>query len=302
MKRITSKYLIVLGILTLVILGSQLLMQKTIKDSKSDSRIINISGRQRMLSQKLTKAALKLQNSRSERDFRLAQIELKEAYTLWTQSHHDLQFGSKEISVSEMNSSNELTLLFKEVEPHFQTMKEAVSILIGVKPADLQSPEKEHVIDQSIAEITSTENSFLQLMNQITFQYDRQSSAKIEKLSSTEYYLLCFTFVLILLEFFFIFRPILSDSKNKELVISELSVLRSEEKVFSSEQIKQANQRIRELRKLALDLKTELTEKHKEYTFKTTDQMMENLKLKAALEEAHSSAKHSKSFTASSIR
>ncbi|VXD13990.1 type IV pili methyl-accepting chemotaxis transducer N-terminal domain-containing protein [Marinoscillum sp. 108] len=296
MKKYTSKYLSVLGILTLVILGSQILMQQTISGSESDSRIINISGRQRMLSQKITKASLKLKAAENEREFSVAKTELREAYELWVQSHHDLQFGSKEINIIEMNGNEDLTILFKDIEPHFQTIKEASGILIGMRYEDMSNPDKFSIIRQSITEITATEATFLNLMNQITFQYDKQAHAKITKLSTTEYYLLGCTLILILLEIFFIFRPILMDAKRKESLISELSILRADEQSFSSEQIGLANRRIKELRKVALQLKEELTEKHKAYTLKTTDQMMENLRLKAALEEYQATSKKTSSF------
>ncbi|REE05623.1 type IV pili methyl-accepting chemotaxis transducer N-terminal domain-containing protein [Marinoscillum furvescens] len=284
MKKFTSKYLLVLGVLTLVILGSQLLMQKTIKDSKSDARIINISGRQRMLSQKITKASLKLQTAEDKQAFDLAKSELQAAYKLWTTSHADLQFGSSEIDVSEMNKDQALQALFQQIDPFYTAIKQASEELISMSFETANSSRKNQATD-AIAAIKSNEGEFLTLMNKITFQYDKQASAKIEMLSTVEYYLLGTTLLVILMEILFIFRPMFVDSKQKESIISKLSVLRNDEQNYSSTQIKQANSRIKELKKLAIQLKEEVIEKDKSYTLKTTSQMMENLKLKGRIEE-----------------
>lgn len=284
MKKITSKYLIVLAILSLVILGSQMLMQQTIKNSKSDSRIINISGRQRMLSQKLTKSALKMQNAKTERVFEDGRVELKAALALWSQSHQDLQSGSTEIDVSEMNGSRVIKQLFADIDPSFNQIKAAATRLAE---SNLQQAQQRH-LDIWVDQILKYESNFLTLMNKITFEYDRLASAKVEKLSGTEYFLLGFTFLLILLEAFFIFKPMLTDSRKKEQAIEDLNLLREDERSFSASQIKQANQKIKRLRELALQLKEELSEKDKWVTIKTSDHMTQNLLLQGQLDESKS--------------
>ncbi len=181
MKKSSSRYIVALIFLTLVIMGSQILMQTTIKASKSDSRIINISGRQRMLSQKITKASLKMLKAENERTFNLAKEELSGAFTLWSQSHEDLQYGSEEIDVSEMNTSQELILLYDDIQPYFSKIKEAASFLSG-----LSYGVADNGADEAVDQISANEADFLNLMNKITFQYDRQASKKIERLAEVD--------------------------------------------------------------------------------------------------------------------
>lgn len=57
-KNLRRLYLFALLTIALTVLLSQLLMQYNLNSRLSDSRIINISGKQRMLSQKLTKEIL----------------------------------------------------------------------------------------------------------------------------------------------------------------------------------------------------------------------------------------------------
>ncbi len=285
MKTLTSKYVLVLGILTVVILISQILMQKTIGSSETDARIINISGRQRMLSQKITKAALKLSNSSSEYTFNEAKAELAAATQLWSQSHIDLRYGSDELEVLEMNNSHTLNQLFQDIEPLFKIIKTAAEALVSVDYGDLQSSGSIADIEKHVGLIINNESDFLKLMNKITFQYDHLASAKIDNLSAIEYYLMGVTFLLILLEVFFIFRPVYRNVKEKEAVIGELNELMNSEKSFASDQISQANKTIQELRKLARQLKNELEEKQNEYAHTTTNQLTKYLKISSDYQE-----------------
>lgn len=273
MKKASTKYLFILGILTLVILGSQSLMQTTISDSKSDARIINISGRQRMLSQKITKASLKLVNANELHAFETARKELEQSYNLWNQSHEDLQYGSEELDISEMNGSQELNLLYENIAPYFTAIQTAANYLVNSRFEDLSNPDVAAELKQYVAVISTNESEFLSLMNKITFQYDKQASGKVEQLAQVEYYLMGITFLLILIEAFVIFRPMYKAGKANSQTISELSELRIEEKAYASSQIEEANQRINSLKNYAFKLKAELDKKSDEFAKKLSTQL-----------------------------
>lgn len=281
MKRITSKYLIVLGILSIVILGSQILMQKTIKDSKSDSRIINISGRQRMLSQKITKSSLKIQLAKSSKDFDKAISELIVASKIWSKSHQDLKSGTSDLHVAEMNADPEIKKFFSDIEPHFIAIKKAVDYLTKLRYDQLSDEEKTFAM---VKQIAIHEPTFLSLMNKITFKYDELASAKNAKLSRWELQLMVLTFVLIFIEIFLIFRPMIVDSKIKDEKLSEINALLSDNQSFSSSQIESANGQIRKLRQLARSLKNKMAEKETEYALKITELMNKNIELTAKTE------------------
>lgn len=293
MKSFSYKYLVVLGILSLVILISQLLIQKTIKDNDSDSRIINISGRQRMLSQKITKAALKYQNAKDLETYNQAKSELVSSANLWSLSHHALQYGNEDMNLTFIENSIKVSLLFEQIEPLFETIKSAVDKLAAFNFRDLNEGSSVSTIDQQIKKITDNEAQFLKLMNDITFQYDKEASMKVEKLSRSEYYLLGFTFMLILLEAIFIFRPMLQNVNEKEI---ELSVMdqkikdsieqlgqRDKEKTYAASQIKQANNKIAELRKLVYTMKDQISEKDRQTTLQLSNYLHDN----AALSEKY---------------
>lgn len=284
MKKLTIQYLLFLGVLTLAIVSSQILIQRTISDSKTDSRIINVSGRQRMLSQKITKAALKLPLSKSIEEFNRTKNELTDAARLWTDSHQALQFGNSELDVSEMNESVFLQRLFTQIDPYFTSINKAVDELEKISFNQLQDSTSQVALSESIQSITNHEKDFLKFMNDIVFEYDRIASKKVEKLSASEYYLLAGTLLLILLEAFFIFRPMVKTSKRKDSVISEfnnyvqqsISALGQthQEKEVAESVIAQANEKIEALTTVNNNLRKRLKQSKTEYEKKLNEEVV----------------------------
>ena len=106
MKNITRIYLLALGFIGLVIGISQFLIQSSISGNASDSRIINISGRQRMLSQKISKAALAMANADSDNEFIARKKELENAILTFKKSHEGLISGSDELGLTTDNNND----------------------------------------------------------------------------------------------------------------------------------------------------------------------------------------------------
>ncbi len=58
-----KRYATALGLIAFLIIISQIFIQVSLNENADSSRVINIAGRQRMLSQMLTKSALAISNS-----------------------------------------------------------------------------------------------------------------------------------------------------------------------------------------------------------------------------------------------
>lgn len=273
-----------LGVLTLAIVASQILIQRTISDSKTDSRIINVSGRQRMLSQKITKSALKLPLAKTKEEFNRTKSELTDAARLWTESHQALKFGNEQLDVSEMNKSVFLERLFTQIQPYIESIDEAVLQLDQFSYQQVHEGETPAEMEEAIQVISDNEKDFLKLMNDITFEYDRIASAKVEKLSTSEYYLLAGTMLLILLEAFFIFRPMVKTSKRKDHVISEfndyvqqsISALGQthQEKELADNIIAEANEKIEALSTVNNNLRKRIKQTKSEYEKKLNEEII----------------------------
>src|SRR5690606_11936032 len=84
-------YLIALCSLALVVILSLVLVQRFISEQSSDAHLINVSGRQRMLSQKIAKSALLLAGSSEAARRTLWLEELDSSLKEWSESHRLLQ-------------------------------------------------------------------------------------------------------------------------------------------------------------------------------------------------------------------
>src|SRR5690606_16936102 len=82
--RLERLFLITLGFIAMCLFGGYLIINSFIKDQKNDAHFLNNAGRQRMLSQKITKNILKIQSS----PFTPAVLnELSHDLTVWESTH-----------------------------------------------------------------------------------------------------------------------------------------------------------------------------------------------------------------------
>ena len=185
------------------------LTQLSLFQQSSDSRIVNIAGRQRMLSQKLSKAALAISTNAAERQERLQ--ELSEALSLWSRSHEGLKNGDAELGLPGKNSP-EVTLMFAEIEPHYQAMLKAGRQLLSTN----QSRTTE--ILPLLNKILANEAAFLKGMNQIVFEYELEAKGRVDKLKNIQWLLMAIVLPMLL----FLFITIESITKNLNFLIGKM--------------------------------------------------------------------------------
>lgn len=203
-KKLTWRYFIALSIIAIIIVVSQSLIQKHLQHQINDSRVINVAGRQRMLSQKLSKEVLQLStnNTFSERLRINSQVvtTLKE----WKKAHLALKNGNKNLELPGENSPTILQM-FEQLEPHYQAIVQGCELVIDT----IQATPKisfNH-LNPTINKILKHEPLFLKNMNKIVFQYDKEAKEKVLQLQRTEILLLLVALFAIFLELAFIFRP-----------------------------------------------------------------------------------------------
>src|SRR5882757_2934439 len=88
-SRLGTWYVLALSIVASVVIIGQVLIQSYLKDQLSDSHVVNIAGKQRMLSQKITKTIVLLQDEEIEKRSRLL-TELRSSLDLWKVSQKAL--------------------------------------------------------------------------------------------------------------------------------------------------------------------------------------------------------------------
>ncbi|HAS39272.1 MAG TPA: hypothetical protein DCS93_02280 [Microscillaceae bacterium] len=206
MKTTTLKlsriYILALSLIALFTIIAQFYIQFHLKGQSADSRLINISGRQRTLSQKIAKQALLIIISTKSIDFEHHQKTLIDILKLWNQSHQGIQFGDPQLSLPKPTLSQTIKDKFTSIEPYYVQMNTASQKLIQTKFG--QNQEEQRVF---LSQILASEVKFLEIMNAITFQYDQESRARVENFKRTELFLMMLTLLLVSFEALFIFKP-----------------------------------------------------------------------------------------------
>jgi two-component sensor histidine kinase len=207
MKNLTLSYIAALSVIALVIIASQVLVQRSIATSIYDARTINISGRQSMLSQLIAKAVLAMDRAESKEEYVKRQAELDEATREWERAHNALQYGDELMELDNVTNSEETLLYFLELEPKYVKIRAAIEKLINI---DFEDANRDELVAEQTDIILKNEGDFLELMNEITLDYDREATQRISSLSRTEYILLAIALLLLLAEALYIFRPVIN--------------------------------------------------------------------------------------------
>lgn len=246
--RLSRLYIIALSTIALSVIVSQILVRKHLNDQQSDSSVINVAGRQRMLSQKLTKEIVSLYTEDSLAKRILLKDKVKQTLKLWTVSHQALQNGNDSLDLPGKNSAI-IKEKFKVLNPTFDSISNASKAIIEKIENIPPLPRSVFVNDVEI--VKQNEGHFLQVMDQIVNQYDLEADAKVSWLRNLELLLMALTILILLAEFLFIFWPA---AKSVKATLAEL--LEAEKKAkkmaFDADELSVSKEKsIKELRALS---------------------------------------------------
>ncbi len=173
----------------------------------SDSRVINIAGRQRMFSQRLAKTALLLSSPSTTGERRRELLDTEpEILALWRRCHLGLQRGDEELGLPGRNSAAVLRM-FAQVDDEFQEIAAGMEQLFAIAPRGTPTDEELAVMEAPLQRVLEHEASFLAGMDAIVFQYDSEAHARVARLRAIEWLLVALTLAVLLVEGAFVFRP-----------------------------------------------------------------------------------------------
>ena len=222
-------YLIALCSIALVIIISQVLVQRFISEQKSDSHLINLSGRQRMLSQKITKCALLL-GSPMGTDRREEWLgELEAALEEWTATHKMLQ-GNGTWANDNGQPSQAVSELFSTIQKPQSQINTAAEALVEKLRNDIRLPHDS--LASEIQTISSQEGDFLRGMDQIVHRFEQEARNKVAHLQNIELFLMVICLGVILFEILFVFLP---SARSIKATIQKLSESGEKSKTMAME-------------------------------------------------------------------
>ncbi|MEH0860999.1 ATP-binding protein [Halobacteriovorax sp. DPLXC-1] len=214
-KSITFKYLVAFISIVAFTILAQALVQYFILQQESYSEIINLAGRQRMLSQRLAKQSLLYSLSGEERKLALSKDILKTKELLFS-THEHLKNGSEDHKIAPAFTDS-IRDKYLALDPVLKMMEEDVVCLIN----NCQTQK------DSLNNIVNHSESFLATMNHIVYESADYSKSRILNLSKVEFILFTLIILLLIYEFFKIIIPI------KQKLISQLNELRQKDQVIT---------------------------------------------------------------------
>ncbi|NES74570.1 MULTISPECIES: response regulator [Okeania] len=234
-NRLTVLYIAGLSVIAGLFIFEQFLVERSLKYQFTSSRVINIAGRQRMLSQKLSKAALAIQSSSNSKVRKQRQQELENVVQLFQTSHEGLQKGDSDLGLPSNNSPT-VKQMFAEMDEYYQAIVKAAQGLLVI--INSQSPQAN--TSPFVETILKNEALFLPRMNQIVFQYDAEARQKVQQTRRIENLLLTVAILLLISEGVFVFRP----AVNKLQVYLEEKVKTQEQTTKIAAELEQKNQEL----------------------------------------------------------
>ncbi|MBN8525614.1 MAG: type IV pili methyl-accepting chemotaxis transducer N-terminal domain-containing protein [Planctomycetes bacterium] len=187
----TRRYTLALGLVALLTIAAQVLVQMALHRARADAEVVNLAGRQRMLSQRLTLSALAWRDtSGANADAHLQQM--RTVLAEWIVAHRRLSAGDDLPNAGQANSP-QVARAFADLHAPFSAMADAAQAL----PGDLAAVER----------LLQAQDSFLVGMERIVTAYSEEAALRVQRLVALELGLCALLLVVLALEALLVFRP-----------------------------------------------------------------------------------------------
>ncbi len=223
-----KKTIVLFSVIAILIGFELLLFFFMVSKIEHDGETINISGQQRMLSQKISKLCLQIEN---ETYSNLIDSDLKEELTniieLFVASHEKLQKGHK---------SDETEELFAKLQDNYDKLVSSAK-----KIANSQDDENALII------IVKNEGLFLFTMDRIVFQYEIENGKKTNNMIIVMIIIASIILLFLVLALKLIVLPTINKEKQNLNIIKKKSLQitkQNDELTASAEELRQNNEEL----------------------------------------------------------
>ncbi|MEW6512609.1 MAG: EAL domain-containing protein [Pseudomonadota bacterium] len=203
-RSLTWRYLIALILVAMLATAAWLSLHLVISEQESNAAIVNISGRQRMLSQRTALFSSLLASARPDQRAEIRQ-KLRDAAALMKRSHRGLLHGDAELGLPPTMSETVRAMYHElplELNAQVEGYLASVDALLQV-PDEQLSPDHPHL--QAI--IAASPVRLVASLDQAVTQYQLEGEAAVKRLLRAETIVWLLTLLLLAIEANFIFRP-----------------------------------------------------------------------------------------------
>ena len=204
-RAFTIRYLAGLSLIALLSLAGYEVLRLSLRTQSSDAPVINLSGRQRMLSQKLTRELLQFISLRDSLQKIHYKQRLKETLTTWKRVHRGLQSGDPELGLPGKNSQ-QIQDLFQQIEPYFQNMSSMVQAVLSMPDSAWATLTLQMAW---VDDFLKASDAYLSGMDHIVFQYAAEARDRVQGLRRIAIVVTLSILGLLILEALLIFQPMI---------------------------------------------------------------------------------------------
>jgi len=201
--KITVRYLIAVALIALLSTGSYLSFSYLLKNNETTAAIINISGKQRMLSQRTALFSKQLVAANSSVEIDEIKSQLAQTVEMMQTGHLALISGSTDLHIPHHHSKVIHDMYFGElqIDKRVKMYIQAIQKLLSSPANTLNTAHPDYLyIDEHF-------NSLLEDLNNIVTQYQKEGEESVRKIQQMEFFLWLLTLFILLLEIQLIFRP-----------------------------------------------------------------------------------------------
>lgn len=202
---LTVGYLLALTLIGGMSIGAHIVASKVIEVEQNSARIVNIAGRQRMLSQRTALFMFRYMESGDEK----IKATLKENIDLFEKSHRALVNGNKEMGIPETMPQSLKEIYFN---PPYNLNQQALDYIADVKTLLSSDTREDSNTRNAIYEraYKQAEGNLLTTLDLAVKAYQQDSEIKMSELSDIQEKSLLILLLVIILEIQLIFKPLVN--------------------------------------------------------------------------------------------
>ncbi len=210
-KDLTARFMIALGLISLLALAGQLLIQRELERQSSDVLLVNLTARQRLLSQKISETALVIQTTQNTAELSSRADELERLLKSWEGAHISVRGQESALSGTDVSVA---ALLFDTLDRSYRVMRDEVLALLSETSQAVTTGAKSERVTLLVDEILKEEVRFLEALETIVFTFGSGESARIGVMQKVGLALPIAIVIVVLIQVVFIFRPSVNRVKD----------------------------------------------------------------------------------------
>ena len=180
LQRLGRRYSLVLAAVALLVLLDQAVLQPMLVRLAGYAPVINLAGRQRMLSQKIAKTALAIERGESAETASLHRV-LQEDLAEWQRVHDGLRQGDDVLGLPVANSE-EIVAGFKAMESSYIGMRDPALRIAGGNAPPVDTRDDRSAVNKTVTSLLLAESQYLAQMDRIVKLFESHARGQVTRL------------------------------------------------------------------------------------------------------------------------